>query len=279
MRFVRIVGLVLSVGFAFVGSVQASDSVESVLSRVPKSCEKKKQLVVASLKNFQQAEVKADAALKKTLQKLHVDLLRKRGRIGAARELDQIQALYHWIGTGGQLPECGLLTNIVGQYAGRLEKPRRDVIKKVVLLRKQLDKEQKQELGAELIDALADVGGVMDARNTIHPGAVLNGFRIAAGKTEGPKLKLRITHVGVDSFSGVIERDPRIVNHPVHEIKGRMNGTSFIAEIGASVSGGSKSDGKVRYTGVMVGRTIIGQFQKISPKGKRTSGGFRFDAN
>ena len=54
-----------------------------------------------------------------------------------------------------------------------------------------------------------------------------------------------------------------------------MVGTCFRAETGRLMTGGSRSDGVARYEGILIGRTIVGQFVRVNAKGERIEGSFR----
>lgn len=255
-----------------------SASLERLLGQLPDKYDRQVKTLRNGLTAYLEVEEKASKVLRSELRMIKAKADASGTPLAAADLLSQVEALEQWLENGGQLPKSDLLLGKVLGYVKLLATAReRHVEKRAGPLIKSLSRDGSSIRASELAEAVNELGQILNANDVLKEGKAFGGFRVPAKAGKIVRIRIHIEKVLGSSFSGSIERDMGISEHPVHAMSGGFKGMYFVANTLGSRRPGGKLDGGWQYRGYVIGRTIIGEYSGRGLKGKPGRGYFRLD--
>ncbi len=257
-------------------AVVYGESFEVVLARVPDEYVKLRGKVEQSLKSFRSRESALILDFQKDLLTHESAILSSQGETIGEKTLSQVRELKSWLDGYGDMPKCDLLTQPVIAYATKLYQARTKMDVPLRALITKLSRDRKKDLVDSLDNAYHKLGRILDARDSIKKDVVFLGARQEVGSDHTTPLRIRFDTVASNGhFSGTVERGYMFAGHPRHEFVGSVEGLKLHGETRASLANpGSKQDLGYVYSGLVIGRALVGNYAGTDDKNKVKQGTF-----
>ncbi len=269
------VAIVAFILISTASSCVLAEELEDVLGDLPNKYQKAAESALEGVKSFRKIEAQEKDKLREFLKSA-----RESSQFAPPEFLSQVKELEKWLEVGGEIPKSDKLLEIVFNYVNKLSVARaKKVSRKINNLIVQLKKDELPETADRLFDAFSELGGLLNPHKVIQQGRSFGGTRMAEGSTDLIRIRIHIEQVADEQFSGIIERDMGYADHPSHDMQGRLDGVAVVINTLARRKPGAKLDGGWQYSGVIVGKSIVGTFSGHTIKGKPGKGYFRLDMN
>lgn len=245
---------------------------KDLLQKIPEPFASSRDATLRLLKRYEQQRFSQQEAAMSELQKRLATARRINGP--TSNQAVAVESTIKWLTGQGAPPNDAAAMAWVVSYADQLVRKRGGFERQLSGLLTRLSRAGHFDEAMTLQGAFHRLE---TGRSDDEPLVDQRRFKGYRTTTDGKKLiSLRFTvDDGTDSqFSGSVERDFMYSGHPVHDLTGVVQGLNVKMQTGSLRVFGNRADNTWSYSGVILGRSIIGRYAGRDKKGKPVGGLF-----